>query len=82
MLADVFSHLRFDQAGWPCVFLEPVALAPVGEALVPGEDQASLFIASGDQPKEQAGLLTVHGQVADLAENQDLGIAQQLQLSL
>ena len=41
-------------------------LTPVQKALVGGQDQRRLLIASGQQPKEQVRLLPCERQVADL----------------
>ena len=54
-------------------------LAPVQEALVRRQDNGGALVSPGNETKEQAGLLPVHGQVPDLVEHQDLGIGQLLQ---
>ena len=41
-------------------------LVPLGECFVRGEDGRGLFIASGNEPKEEIGSLNIHGKVADL----------------
>ena len=44
-------------------------LTPGAEALIGGEDQRSLFIASTDKLEEQIGTGLVDGQVADFVDD-------------
>ena len=49
-------------------------LAPIGEGLVAGQDdRLSPLVALADDLKEQAGLVRLEGQVADLVDDQELG---------
>ena len=57
-------------------------LAPVGEALVVGDDQAPPLVAPDQEPEEQAGLLPRERQIAQLVEDEQPGIDQLLQGSL
>ena len=41
-------------------------LVPLGECFVRGEDGRGLFIASGNELKEEIGSLNIHGKVTDL----------------
>jgi hypothetical protein len=55
-------------------------LAPGGERLVAGDDQAGAFVAAGDEREHQVGRLRVEGDVADLVDDQQGGPEQPAQL--
>ena len=57
-------------------------LALVDKALVGGEDEAGLLIASLNETEQQTGTLPGQGQVAHLIEDEDFGIDPLLQLFL
>ena len=44
-----------------------------------GDDHAGPLVAAHDQPEEQTGLEAGEGQVADLVDDQDLGVDQLLE---
>src|SRR6266487_7077648 len=46
-------------------------LAPGGERLVAGDDQAGAFVAGADEREHQVGRLGVEGDVADLVDDQE-----------
>jgi hypothetical protein len=54
-------------------------LVPLGEAPVRGQDQRFFFVPPGDELEEQMRAVTVDGDVADLVDNQKLGLAVELQ---
>jgi hypothetical protein len=52
------------------------------EALVAGDDHAGPLIPPDDQPEEEAGLEVGERQVANLVDDQDLGVGKLLQAAL
>src|SRR6266581_1404196 len=60
---------------------DPVAehLAPDGEGLVRGDEDGALLVAAGDELEEQVGGQTVEGQVADLVDDEELGLDEELE---
>ena len=57
-------------------------LVPLGEAAVGGQDQGSLLVAAGDELEEQMRAVTVDRDVADLVDDEELGLAVKLQTLL
>jgi len=60
----------------------PEDLVPLREAAVGGQDQGPLLVAAGDELEEQVGTMLVDGDVADLIDNQELGLAVELKALL
>jgi len=60
---------------------DPVAkdLVPLAEAYVLGQDQRPLFVAPRDELEEQTGAVAVDGDVSDLVNDQELGLAVKLE---
>src|SRR5438105_2828647 len=56
--------------------------APVDEALVRGDDEASTLIPARYQSKEQVGFLPAHRQIAQFIDDEQLGSNPLLQLPL
>ena len=54
-------------------------LVPLAEAAVGGQDQRPLLVAARDELEEQMGAVTVDGDVADLVDDQELGLAVKLE---
>ena len=63
---------------------DPVAkdLAPDGEGLVGGDQDGALLVAAGNELEEQVGGHPVDGQVADLVDDEELGLDEQLEFFL
>ena len=57
-------------------------LAPIQEALVGGDDQAGALVATHHQTEEQAGFELRERQVADLVDDEHLGVGELLQGAL
>ena len=45
-------------------------IAPRTETLITGDDDATAFVAAGDQLKEEIGAVAVDGQITDLVDDQ------------
>jgi hypothetical protein len=54
-------------------------LVPLGEAPVRSHDQGALLIAAGDELEEQMRAVAIDRDVADLVDDQELGLAVELQ---
>ena len=54
-------------------------LAPGAETLIAGEDDGPALVAARDELEEKVGPLAVNGDVADLVDDEDLGLGQELQ---
>jgi len=54
-------------------------LVPLAEAAVRGQDQGPLLVAPRDELEEQMSPVTVNGDVADLVDDQELGLAEELE---
>jgi hypothetical protein len=54
-------------------------LVPLREAAVGGQDQGAFFVAAGDELEEQMSAVPVDGDVADLVDDQEFGLAVELQ---
>ena len=54
-------------------------LAPGAQALIAGQDDRAPLVAARDQLKEEIGALAIDGDVADLVDDQQLGLRQDLQ---
>lgn len=54
-------------------------LVPLREAAVGGQDQGPLLVAAGDELEEQMRAVTVDRDVADLVDDEELGLAVELQ---
>jgi hypothetical protein len=57
-------------------------LSPVDEALVAREDEACPLIAAHQEPEEETRFLPGERQIADLVENEELGIDELLERTL
>ena len=57
----------------------PEDLAPGAEALIAGEQNRALLIAPGDELEEQIGALPINRDIADLVNDQELGLGQHLE---
>lgn len=57
----------------------PEDLIPLAKAAVGGQDQRSLLVAAGDKLEEQVRSVPVDRDVADLVDNQEFGLAIELQ---
>ncbi len=53
-------------------------LAPVEEALVAGDDEASAFVTADEKPEEETGFLAIEGEVAKLVEDEQLRVDELL----
>ena len=53
--------------------------APVAECAIGGNDHGAAFIAIGDDLKEQFGALLIHGQIAELINDEQLGMSKTFQ---
>jgi len=57
-------------------------LIPLTEAAVGGEDQRALFVAPRDELEEEVGAVAIDADVADLVDDEELGLAVELEFSL
>jgi len=53
---------------------------PLGEGLVRGKNSGDLLVTPSDELKEQVGALNVHREVADLVDDEELVLAEDLEL--
>ena len=60
----------------------PEDLVPLGEAAVRGQDERPLLVAAGDELEEQVSAVSVNRNVADLIDDEELGLAVELQTLL
>lgn len=54
----------------------PEDLATGAETLITGEQNRALLIAPRDELEEQVGALPINGDIADLINDQELGLGQ------
>jgi len=54
-------------------------LVPLAEAADRGQDQGPLLVTQRDELEEQMGAMPVDGDVADLVDDQELGLAVKLE---